>query len=297
MKKILSALIFLYCVPANAQTITTNELPVTFLSGERNSVNTTIYGNSIVPVVTEWENFLKFYKCEQITNEMNEVKGHNVFFKEIINRHIDIYSRFEEDKENKIIKMFTAVDIGAGNYIKSDVNPSEIKVLEKMAREFALKMTKAPIEEYLKAALNHQQKLKNEINDLEKDNIKLFEDVSAGKNKMSKLEKDLSEKKTTLEKKKEEATAELKLTEGYSDPKSEAAKSSAKKYGKLAEQQKDLENDIIDLLNKIKSVGEKIKLAENGIKSNNGFISDKKSEIESQRKIAEELQKKLNKIN
>ena len=297
MKNILISIFIFKCFLCNAQKITVDESPEKFNSGTRNAINTTIYENYVADVIIEWEKYLNKNKCERITNDKGEVYGHNVFLKEIVNKPIDVYCKFEEDTINKKIKMSTALDIGASNYLKSESNPAEVKLLEKMVREFAVKMTKAPIIAYLKAANDFQKKLNDEIKIFEKDRKKLEENIVDYKNKITKTEKNIIIKNAELEKKKLEVTAHNKLMATKTDALSEKAKADKKAFNKIIKQQKDIEQVIAAHENEINKNLVKIQNFESSIKAKDESKIKNIKEIESQKLIAENWQNKLSLIS
>jgi len=71
----------------------------------------------------------------------------------------------------------------------------------------------------------------------------------------------------------------------------------AKALDKLEEQQKDLEKEKKKLQEDIEDYKKKIAKAEEDIKTNEGNQTKKKSEVEAQKKVVDEVKKKLNGIN
>lgn len=71
----------------------------------------------------------------------------------------------------------------------------------------------------------------------------------------------------------------------------------SKALGKLEDQQSDLEKEKKNLQGDIEDYKKKIAKAEEDIKTNDGNQSKKKSEIEAQKKVVDDVKKKLNGIN
>jgi len=297
MKNFFLFIVTLSFLNSSAQKITTDEAPAKFYTGMRNAVTTTVYENSLADVIIEWERFLKKFKYETVSDSRNEVTGHNLFFKDIIDRPVDIYSTFTENKEEKSVKMSTAVDMGASNYLKSDVNPAEIKVLEKMVADFARELTKAPFAAYLKAAISFREKLNTEQISLDKDTKKLNGEIVNYKNKISKTEKKSEEVKVILGKKKSEVDEQKKITDTISDPENAKSKTYKKTLDKLLKQQKDIEEDIGDLEKEVTAIREQIKKTETSIKKNEDLRLANIKELENQKVIAEKWQKKLAEVS
>ena len=267
-----------------------------FSTGSHEAVITTIFENTQQSVMDEWKQVLKDYKNEKVKANGNEVFGDNILVKDWGNNPVDFYATFDEDKKDKTVKMAVAVDLG-GTYLSSSVDKDKHKYVEKMVKDFAVKMTKEPIEQSIKDQNKALDKLNDQQKDLEKDKKNLQDDIVNYKNKITKDEKDLAEKKADLDKKKSEVAVQKKVVDASSDAVSEQAKSSKKIHDKLMDQQKGLEDDVKDIEKDIKNYQEKIKNAEKDIKTNEESQVKKKQEVENQKKVVDELKKKLEKVS
>lgn len=296
MKKSILAVLILSSPILFAQKIKVEEGNEKFSTGSQNAASATIYEADVDFVIKEWKKVLKEYKYEKVKDDNNEVFGDNITIKEWGNNPADFYTKFVEDKKAKTIKMSTAVDLG-GAYVKSSDNSDKYKFLEKMTKEFAIKMSKAPIEDKLNDANKTLSKEEGRLKDLEKDKKNLQDDVVDYKNKINKAEKEVIVKEAELEKKKGEVKVQKKVVDASSDAVSEQAKSAKKIYDKLEGQQKDLEKDIKDLNNDIKNYKEKIEKAEKDIKTNEENQEKKKKEIEEAKKAVADIKKKLESID
>jgi len=279
-----------------AQKIKVDEGSEKFSSGSQNAANTIIYEADLSDVVKEWKKVLKDYKHEKVKDDKNEVFGDNILIKDWGNNPADFYTKFTEDKKAKTIRMSTAVDLG-GAYLKSSDNSDKYKYLEKMVKEFAIKMSKAPVEERLKEANKKTEKEEDKLKSLEKENKKLHHDIDTYKGKILKAEKDLATNEKDWEKKKHDVEVQKKVVDASSDAVSEQAKSSKKIYDKLVDQEKDLEKDNKKLKKEIEDNKEKIKKAEKDIKDNEAEQEKKKKDIEEAKKQAAEIKKKLDSID
>ena len=150
MKKIITCICFL-SLSVSAQKISVSESTEKFSTGSQNAVTTTIMEAKLDDVISEWKKVLKDFKHEKVKEDNNEVFGDNILVKDWGNNTVDFYTKFEENKKDKTIKMSTAVDLG-GSYLKGGEHADKIKLVEKMTKDFAIKMTKEPIEERLKDA-------------------------------------------------------------------------------------------------------------------------------------------------
>ena len=206
------------------------------------------------------------------------------------------YAKFEEDKKAKTVKMSVAVDLG-GSYLTSSLDKDKFKFVEKMVKDFAVKMTKEPILAAVKEAEKQLEKLQDKQKDLEKDNKDLKEDIEDYKKKIYKAEKEVIEKDVEIDKKKSEVKIQKKVVDASSDAVSEQAKSSKKILDKLEDQLKDSEKDSKNLKEDIEDNKKKITKAEKEIKTNEEDQVKKKAEIETQIKVVADTKKKLDAVN
>lgn len=290
MKRLIIALSVL-AYTAGAQNITVKDATEKFSSGSQPALVTIIHENTAEEVMQEWKKVLKDFKNEKVKDDKGEVFGDNVLIKEWGNNPVDVYTRFDEDKKDRTVKMAVAVDLG-GAYL-SNQDKEKTRYMEKLIKDFAVKMTKAPIEASLKQNEKLFAKLEDQQRDLQKENKNLNGDIINYKNKIAKAEKEVAVKDVEIEKKKEEVKVQKKVVDASSDAVSEQAKSSKKIYDKLNDQLNDLEKDRKNQKDDIQDYQEKIKKAESDIKTNEQNQEKKKQELESQKKIVEDLKKKL----
>ena len=279
----------------SAQTIDVKDGHGKFSSGSHDAVTSVIYENKMSEVIHEWKKVMKDYKHEKVKDSDGEVFGDNILIKDWGNNPVDIYAKFDENEKEKTIKMSVAVDLG-GTYLNSS-DKDKHRYMEKMVKEFSVKMTKAPIEEQLKDSKKAEEKLEDKLKDLEKDKKDKQDDIENYKNKIVKGEKEVIEKNAALEKKKDEVKTQKKVVDASKDAVSEQAKSSKKILNKLEDQQNDLEKDIKDLKKDNEDYKDKIKKAEKDIKENEEDQVKKKKEIEDQKKLTAEIKKKLDKVD
>lgn len=295
MKKILTFSAMAFAGFTFSQSINVTDGNEKFSTGNQFALTTTIYENTADEAISEWKKVLKDFKYEKVKDNNNEVFGDNILIKEWGNNPVDIYTKFEEDKKAKTVKMSTSVDLG-GTYLTS-ADKDKTKVIEKMMKDFAVKMTKEPITAAVKAAEKQQAKLEDDQKDLEKDNKNRKEDIEDYKKKIVKAEKEIIEKETAIEKKKAEVSIQKKVVDASAGAVNEQAKSSKNILEKLEGQQKDLEKDKKNLKEDIEDYNKKIKKAEDDIKKNEDGQVKKKTEIETQKKEVENVRKKLDAVN
>ena len=242
------------------------------------------------------QTYLKQFKYEAINESKNEVYGHNVFFKNIINRPIDIFCVFESIIGTETIQMKCAIDIGASKYLKSSDNAPEVKEQEKMVKDFAMKMTKAPFEALLATAISTSEKLIKENISLEKEIKEAKENLIDLNKKVIKLQKDSVEKSVTHQTKNQEVDAHKKIMVTITIKESAFSVSTKKTHDKLLGQKNSAETDVNELNSKIKIVRDKLTRTNTDIKVNGEFILKNNKEIENQKIISEMLKKKLEQV-
>jgi DNA repair exonuclease SbcCD ATPase subunit len=279
-----------------AQSVDTREGNDKFSTGSQNAVITTIYENKAGDVVSEWKKVLKANTYEKVSDSGNEVFGDNVLVTEWGNNTVDFYTKFTEDKNAKTIKMSVAVDLG-GTYLTSAGDKNKFNYVEKMAKDFAIRMTKEPITEMVKVNAKQLEKLEGNQKDLEKTNTSLKQDVVEYKTKITKAEKELVDNGSEIEKKKSEVGVQRKVVDASSGAVTEQAKSSVKIFEKLEGQLKDLEKSKKNLTSDIEGYQKKITKTETEIKTNEEKQVAKKAEIETQKKLLEDTKKRLDSVN
>ncbi|MGZ3920026.1 MAG: hypothetical protein ACXVNO_07600 [Bacteroidia bacterium] len=295
MKKIFTLGLALISGFGFSQSISVKEGSEKFSSGTQPAAVTTIHQAKLNDVIDEWKKVLKDYKNEKVKDNNNEVFGDNVLIKDWGNNPVDFYTKFEENKTEKTIRMSTAVDLG-GVYLSSSHDKDKFRYVETMMKNFAVRMTKEPIADELKNSEKALAKLEDNQKDLEKDKRNLQEDIINYKNKIAKAEKDVVVKDGEIAKKKGEVDVQKKVVNASAGAVNEQAKSSQKIYDKLEDQLKDLEKDRKNLKEDIEDYNTKIKKAESDIKKNEEDQVKKKQEIENQKKVVEENKKKLDSV-
>ncbi len=296
MKTALVLAASLATLAVSAQRIELKEGSEKFSTGSQNAISTTIYANNQDDVQSAWKSLMKDYKNEKVKSDKNEVFGDNILIKEFGNNPVDVYATFEENKKEMTVKMHVAFDLG-GAYLASSDNKDKYKEGEKIVKDFAVKMTKVPLQQKVKDAEKVQSKLEDEQKSLEKDHKNLKSDIEDYRGKISKAEKEIKEKELELEKKKGEIEIQKKVVDASAGAVSEQAKASKKILDKLQDQQKDLEKDIKGLKSDIESYNNKIKQAEDDSRKNESDQDKKKSEISKQKDAVDEAKKNVDKVD
>jgi len=212
MKKLFTITFGLLSAGAFSQSISVKEGNEKFSEGSHNAIITTIYENKLDEVHDEWRKILKDYKHEKVKDKDGEIFGDNITIKEWGNNPVDFHTKFEEDTKDKTIKMFVAVDLG-GTYLSSSSDKDKYKYLEKIVKEFALKMTKSPMEAAIKDAEKVLGKMEDNQKDLEKENKDLKNDIENYKEKIKKAEEDTKKNDENQVKKKAEIVTQKKAVD------------------------------------------------------------------------------------
>ena len=205
---------FIFLVAASsclAQSVGVKNGSEKFSSGSHDAIMATIYENKLDEVMDEWKKVMKDYKNEKVKVNGDEVFGDNILIKDWGNNPVDFYARFEEDAKEKVIKMAVAVDLG-GTYLSSG-DKDKHHYVEKMVKEFAIKMTKAPMMAAIKDAEKQHDKLMDNQKDLEKENKNLKGDIENYKEKIKKAEDDVKKNDENQVKKKAEIEAQKKVVD------------------------------------------------------------------------------------
>lgn len=196
----------------SAQKISIKEGSESFSTGKQNAITTTIYENTKDNVQSKWKSLLKDFKNEKVKEQKDEIFGDNVVIKDWGNDPVDVYTSFEEDKKAKTVVMHVAFDLG-GAYMSSSSHKDKFNYAEKMVKDFAVKMTKEPLEDKVKDAEKTLGKLEDNQKDLEKENKNLKSDIESYKEKIKKAEGDITKNEQNQSKKKSEIEVQKKAVE------------------------------------------------------------------------------------
>jgi hypothetical protein len=212
MKKLFT--FFLGAVVSNSfcQSVSVKEANEKFSNGSHDAIIANIFENNMDEVISQWKKLLKDYKNEKVKDKDNEVFGDNILIKDWGNNPVDFYARFEENAKEKNIKIMVAVDLG-GKYLSSSGDKEKHKLVEKIIKDFAIKMTKEPLEAAVKAANKVLDKHEDNQKDLEKENKNLKSDIENYKAKIKKAEEDTKKNEESQVKKKSEIEAQKKAVD------------------------------------------------------------------------------------
>jgi len=191
----------------NAQTIQVRSDHATFSTGSQPALLTTVYQNPKDEVISQWKNYLKDFKNEKVKLDHDELIGHNMVISEFGDKVLDIYTRFEEDKDNHSVKMFVAFNFG-GVYLSSGTDATTYASAERILRNFAFNTTRLPISEKIKTAQKLFTAMNGDQKKLEKENTDLHNDIETYRNKITRAEEAIKKNVADQDKKKSEIIAQ-----------------------------------------------------------------------------------------
>jgi hypothetical protein len=211
MKKIATSLFIALSIHSFAQEIKVKNGNEKFSSGSHECLTTTIYEADKDKVMSKWKTKLNNFKDEKVKWKGDEIIGDNIEIKEWGNNPVDMYTRFDVDKDKKTVTMHLAVDLG-GAYLTS-AEKEKYKYIEKLMKDFAVDMTKDNIGDMVKDAEKALSKLEDDQKDLEKKNKGYKDDIEDYKKKIAKAESDIKDNETSQGKKKTEIEAQKKVVD------------------------------------------------------------------------------------
>ena len=211
MKKIITTLFIAFTAYSFAQEVKVKSGNEKFSSGSHDCLTTTIYEGEKDKAMSKWKSKLNNFRDEKVKWKGDEIFGDNIEIKDWGNNPVDIYSKFDEDKDKKTVTMHVAVDLGGAYLTSSDKD--KYRYIEKMMKEFAIDMTKDNIKDLVSIAEKAQGKLEDEQKDLEKKNKGYKDDIEDYKKKITKAEGDIKDNETAQGKKKSEIDAQKKVVD------------------------------------------------------------------------------------
>jgi chromosome segregation ATPase len=211
MKKIITTVFIAVTTFSFAQEVKVKSGNEKFSSGSHDCLTTTIYEGDKDKAMTKWKSKLNDFKDEKVKWKGDEIFGDNILIKDWGNNTVDIYSKFDEDKEKKTVTMSVAVDLGGAYLTSSDKD--KYNYIEKMMKEFAIDLTKDNIKDQVSAAEKIFSGLESDQKDLEKKNKGYKDDIEDYKKKISKAESDIKDNEAAQSKKKSEIDAQKKVVD------------------------------------------------------------------------------------
>jgi len=211
MKKTILSLFIALSLHSFAQEIKVHSGNEKFSSGSHDCLTTSIYEADKDKVMSKWKSKLNSFKDEKVKWKGDEIFGDNIEIKEWGNNPVDIYTKFDYDKDKKTVTMHVAVDLGGAYLTSSD--KEKYKYIEKMMKEFAVEITKDNISDMVKDAEKVLSGLESDQKDLEKKNKGYKDDIEDYKKKISKAESDIKDNEASQGKKKSEIEAQKKVVD------------------------------------------------------------------------------------
>ena len=211
MKKIITTVFIAFTAFSFAQEVKVKSGNEKFSSGSHDCLTTTIYEGDKDKAMSKWKSKLNDFKDEKVKWKGDEIFGDNILIKDWGNNPVDIYSKFDEDKDKKTVTMSVAVDLGGAYLTSSDKD--KYNYIEKMMKEFAIDITKDNIKDLVSVAEKALGKLESAQQDLEKENKNLKGDIEDYKKKITKAESDIKDNEGNQSKKKSEIDVQKKVVD------------------------------------------------------------------------------------
>jgi hypothetical protein len=211
MKKISTSLFIALSLSSFAQEVKVRSGNEKFSSGSHDCLTTQIFEGDKDKAMSKWKSKLNDFKDEKVKWKGDEIFGDNILIKDWGNNPVDIYSKFDEDKEKKIVTMHVAVDLG-GTYLNSS-DKTKYNYIEKLMKDFAVDISKDNIKDQVSAAEKILGNLESDQKDLEKKNKGYKDDIEDYKKKISKAESDIKDNEASQTKKKSEVEAQKKVVD------------------------------------------------------------------------------------
>lgn len=177
--------------------------------GKNNALVVTIYGADPGDVEKDWKSMMKDYNAKVSTSK-GIMFADNALIKDMGNNTIDIYTRFDEKKDE--IDMVVSFDLG-GAYMSSSQHPDKYKIAEKIMHDFAVKETAAALADKQKVQQKALDKLNSQEKDLEKDNKNLNSDIEDHQNRIKKDQDNIVKNKDDQAKKQTEISNQQKVVD------------------------------------------------------------------------------------
>lgn len=213
MKKVTTFAFLAAYVCSFAQEVKVKEGSEGFSNGSHNALSVEVFVDDLSKVQKEWKSQMKDFGYQSANDKGKDYDFDNVKFKALSNNPMDVYTRFEEMKNEKAVKVHAAFDMG-GDFVSSSKHSAEYEYMKKMMREFSLKTSKDYVEDQFKDASKILVRFQDKQKDLEKDNKNLDSDIKNYKDKIKKAEDDIEKNKKDIETKKKEIELQQKVVDG-----------------------------------------------------------------------------------
>ena len=211
-KQILTLAIALASVQLLAQEIKVKESTETFSNGAHNSLSVILYVTDVNLVEKEWKSQLKSFGYDKASEKNDEYFFDNVLMKPLGDNTLDVFSKVDEIKAEKAVRLTAAYDLG-GAYLSSAMHKDKFEYVKKMMHDFAVKITKEALDDQLKDAGKALSTLQSKQTALEKDNKGLADDITNYTEKIKKANDEITQNKKDIETKKGEVATQQKAVD------------------------------------------------------------------------------------
>jgi hypothetical protein len=208
--------LFLICaidITAQNYSIQVSESSEPIGPGDNNALVVIVYENELDNVEKEWKSTIRNYKTEKTNLTHHSLFADNAVINEMGTGTVDIYTNFAEKKENKSVRMVVAFDLG-GVYMNSNQHGDKFQAAKKIVYDFAVRLTKAALDDQLKEQNKKLDKLVEKKDDLEKGKKSLLSKIEEDRERIKKAEEDIAKNTESVKKnEKDQQEQQLKIDE------------------------------------------------------------------------------------
>ncbi len=212
-KTILSLIAILLLSLTQAQEIKVKEQNESFSNGSHNALVVVIPIPDLQKIQKEWKSKMKDFGYSGQDTKGDETDYDNVKFKSLSNNPVDVFTKFEELKGDKSVRMMVSFDLG-GAFMSSSEHKDKYDYFKKLVSEFAVQTSKDYVQDQLKDATKLLNNLTDKKKGLEKDNVNLDDDIKNYQEKIKKAQGNIERNKKDIEVKKTEMDAQKKVVDG-----------------------------------------------------------------------------------
>ena len=195
------------CGNTFSQKISIKQRNETIGKGNNVAIVATIFEADVTNIAKEWKSLMKDHDAKVTMG--GEIFADNAKIKGFDNT-CDVYARIKNVSEGEK-ELMVAVDMG-GTYLSGN-NPDQIKRIENLMYDFALKITKEAIASMLKDAEKKYKKMIKEQETLSGEKEQMQKDIENYKLRISQTESGIAENGKMQEAKKLEIEKQIKTVE------------------------------------------------------------------------------------
>lgn len=287
-------LVATFLIPKAQTNIVVEETSRAFSKGEQPSFLVTIPQAKLKEVEKEWIKYIRKDSKGKPETINGEVWMPGAVVKNISPDPINIYSRLTETQEGVILTAWIAITDVA--FVSKQLNTDQDLAAQNYVRNFAVEQYKAAVKSELKDEQDKLKKLENELDGLIKDEEKSVKKISEHKRSIERNEAAIVTSKNDQKLKAEQVANQKRVVEQLRNTPGDAFKEAEKTLKKMEDEQRKLEKDNEKLNRDIDNWNKDIRSEERGIEKSKQDQRLKREEIEKQKNVVNEVQRKLNGI-